>query len=406
MSQSKIADIIPSGWQVMRVGDLFEAKAGGDFIQTRSSEVQDSRYKYPIYANGLERQGLYGFSNYADEQAGSITITARGTLGKAFYRDTPFVAIGRLLVLKPKVKIDARFFSEYINYGVHFAVESTGVPQLTAPQVSHYLLPFPPLSEQRAIAEVLSDVDGLIGALDALITKKRAIKQAAMQQLLTGETRLPGFSGDWETKRLGEAGQCLRGVSYDPTTDLASYDKDNTVRLLRANNIQDAVVTLDDVQYVDARKVSESQIMQPDDILICMANGSKELVGKTGVFRIRDGHTYTFGAFMGCFRIEPNLLDPKFAFYLFQTYEFRNYINLILAGSSINNLKPSDIEAAIFKVPSRNEQTAIAGVLADMDAEIVALERRRNKTRAIKQGMMRELLTGRVRLVKSDAATV
>ena len=113
-------------WQEMQVGDLFEAKAGGDLVQSRYSDVQDDRYPYPIYANALEQQGLYGFSDYAEEPAGSITVTARGTLGQVFYRDTPFVAIGRLLVLKPKVSIDARFFCEYINYGIHFAVESTG----------------------------------------------------------------------------------------------------------------------------------------------------------------------------------------------------------------------------------------------------------------------------------------
>ena len=93
--------------------------------------------------------------------------------------------------------MDARFFADYINHGVHFAVESTGVPQLTAPQVARYLLPVPSEPEQRAIAEALSDVDELLGSLEKLIAKKRAIKQAAMQQLLTGKTRLPGFSGAW-----------------------------------------------------------------------------------------------------------------------------------------------------------------------------------------------------------------
>ena len=159
---------------------------------------------------------------------------------------------------------------------------------------------------------------------------------------------------------------------------------------------------LTDVQHVEARKVSEFQIMQPDDILICMANGSKELVGKAGLFRVRDGHTYTFGAFMGCFRVEPIIAEPSFVFYLFQTRGFRNFISLILAGSSINNLKSSDIESAEFKVPDRNEQTAVVSVLSDMDSEIVALEQRRDKTRAIKQGMMQQLLTGRVRLVKPE----
>ena len=177
-------------WQEMRVGDLFDATAGGDLVQSRYSDVRDNRYPYPIYANGLEQQGLYGFSNYAEEPAGVITVTARGTLGQAFYRDTPFVAIGRLLVLKPKVSLDARFFCEYINFGIHFAVESTGVPQLTAPQVSRYLLPVPSESEQRAIASVLSDMDAEIAALKQRRDKTRAIKQDMMQQLLTGRVRL------------------------------------------------------------------------------------------------------------------------------------------------------------------------------------------------------------------------
>ena len=226
-----------------------------------------------------------------------------------------------------------------------------------------------------------------------------------MQQLLTGKTRLPGFSGEWETKRLANIGSCLRGVSYNPMTDLSSYDKASTVRLLRANNVQDAAVTLTDVQYVERQKVSEFQIMQPDDILVCMANGSRELVGKAGLFRVRDGYTYTFGAFMGCFRVEPTIAEPSFAFHLFQTHGFRNFINLILAGSSINNLKPSDIESAEFQVPDRDEQRAIVSVLSDMDAEIAVLAERLDKTRAIKQGMMDQLLTGRVRLPESPIGT-
>ena len=296
----------------------------------------------------------------------------------------------------------AQLFGQGVNNQIAKILAGSNYPAINSRDVKLIEIPCPPeISEQRAIAEALSDVDGLLNALDALIAKKQAIKQATMQQLLTGKTRLPGFSGAWETKQLGEIGHCLRGVSYDPTTDLANYDKDSTIRLLRANNIQDAVVTLNDLQYVEARKVSEYQIMQSDDILICMANGSKELVGKTGLFHIRDGHTYTFGAFMGCFRVESTIAEPSFVFYLFQTHEYRNFINITLAGSSINNLKPSDIELTEFKIPDRNEQIAITSVLSDMDAEIAALEQRRDKTRAIKQGMMQQLLTGRVRLSES-----
>ena len=99
-----------------------------------------------------------------------------------------------------------------VSYGTHMPRADWGV-------IRNFAINLPKIAEQRAIAEVLSDVDGLIGALDALIAKKQAIKQGVMQQLLTGKTRLPGFSGGWEARRLGDIGHCLRGVSYDPATD-------------------------------------------------------------------------------------------------------------------------------------------------------------------------------------------
>jgi type I restriction enzyme S subunit len=257
----------------------------------------------------------------------------------------------------------------------------------------------PPLPEQRAIAAALSDVDALLAKLDQLIAKKRDLKQAAMQQLLTGQTRLPGFSGAWEVKRLGDVGTCLRGVSYRGDADLSAYDTDSTKRLLRSNNVQDAAVVTTDIQFVNSERVSEKQMLQERDILICMANGSKALVGKAGLFNVIDGYEYTFGAFMGCFRSSSRNANATFIFYLFQTGRYRNYINNLLAGSSINNLTPTSIESLEFSIPPLPEQTAVAAVLSDMDAELATLEARRDKTRALKQGMMQELLTGRIRLV-------
>ncbi len=195
--------VIPDEWKIRKIGELFQARAGGDFDPNLSSDTRNETYQYPIYANSLSQQGLYGYCSKANHRPDSITITARGTLGKAFHRETKFVAIGRLLVLESNVRLEARYFCNFINHGVNFAAESTGVPQLTAPQVARYYLPFPPLSEQRAIAEALADVDELLASQEALIAKKRDIKQATMQQLLTGKIRLPGFSGEWATIRLG-----------------------------------------------------------------------------------------------------------------------------------------------------------------------------------------------------------
>jgi type I restriction enzyme S subunit len=187
-------------------------------------------------------------------------------------------------------------------------------------------------------------------------------------------------------------------VSYKGDSDLSTHDTPYTKRLLRSNNVQNAVVVTDEVQFVNAARVSSHQILQPDDILICMANGSKALVGKAGIFMLSDGHEYTFGAFMGCFRTNSAEANPAFVFYLFLTARYRDYINNLLAGSSINNLRPSSIESLEFSTPPHPEQTAIASVLSEMDGELALLEQRREKTRALKQAMMQELLTGRTRL--------
>ena len=129
-----------------------------------------------------------------------------------------------------------------------------------------------------------------------------------------------------------------------------------------------------------------------------MANGSKRLVGKAASFDIEDGYTYTFGAFMGAFR--PIQTEGcELVFHLFQTNKFRNHIGVILAGSSINNLKPTDIEEFCIFLPKPTEQTRIATILSDMDEEITALETKLNKARQLKQGMMHNLLTGKIRLV-------
>jgi type I restriction enzyme S subunit len=272
-------------------------------------------------------------------------------------------------------------------------------PVVSCLDLAKFFVAYPPLPEQRAIAGALSDVGALLGALDRLIAKKHDLKQAAMQQLLTGQTRLPGFHGEWEVKRLGDVGACLRGVSYQGDSDLSSHDTTNTKRLLRSNNVQNATIVTTDIQFVNALRVSVNQLLRENDILICMANGSKALVGKAGLFRVNDSYEYTFGAFMGCFRTNSVEANPSFVFYLFQIGRYRDCISNLLAGSSINNLRPSSIESLEFPMPPLPEQTAIAEVLSGMDAELAALEQRRDKTRALKQGMMQELLTGRIRLL-------
>jgi type I restriction enzyme S subunit len=227
-----------------------------------------------------------------------------------------------------------------------------------------------------------------------------------MQELLTGKTRLPGFSDPWHQSTLGELGRCIRGVGYNPDEDLSTGDRTCTIRLLRGNNVQAARVDLGDLQFVHERRVSDVQLLTPSDIVICMSSGSRALVGKSALFDITDtGHRYTFGAFMGAFRPNPRRVSPGFVAGVLHTYSFRTWLEIILSGSSINNLRPRDIEGFVCHFPKEDEQRAIAAVLADADAEIELLQGRLTKARDIKQGMAQELLTGRTRLPVEEGAT-
>ena len=129
----KPAPTVPDGWEVKRLGDVFNIFAGGDFDPARSSNVQDELHPFPVYSNAITDCGLYGFCTYNTYPANTITVTARGTLGVTHFSDHKYTAIGRVLVLQSKAEIDGRFFAAFINNRIDFVIESTGVPQLTAP---------------------------------------------------------------------------------------------------------------------------------------------------------------------------------------------------------------------------------------------------------------------------------
>lgn len=416
--------VIPEDWDVLPLGKLVRS------VEYGSAAKSDPKGAVPVLRMGNLQGGKIDWSdlvytNDIDEinkytlQSGDVLFNRTNTIdlvGKTsiYEGGRPAIFAGYLIRINvvPEL-LNSRFLNYILNteFSRKFSAKvlsvAVGQANINGQKLKTYPIPLPPTeTEQRAIAQALSDVDALLATLDQVIAKKRDLKQAAMQQLLTGKTRLPGFSGEWEAKKLDHAGSCLRGVSYRGDDDLSPHDTAFTKRLLRSNNVQNAFVVTDNVQFVNEKRVSQAQILQKNDILICMANGSKALVGKAGLFSIDDGFDYTFGAFMGCFRTDESIADPVFVFSLFQTRQYRDYINNLLAGSSINNLSPSSIESLEFLFPSYPEQTAIAAVLSDMDTELLALEARRNKTRNIKQAMMQELLTGKTRLVGSQAQDI
>lgn len=358
--------VIPEDWEVLSLGELFSITVGGDLRKDEFSARQNSKYKFPIYANSLANKGLYGFSSTYEFSAESITVTARGDIGHAETRNSQFCAIGRLLVLSPIANCSCKFFSNFINCFISFPNENTGVPQLTAPQITKHYVAVPKHLEQKAIASVLSDVDALLSSLDALIAKKRDIKTAAMQELLTGKKRLPGFSGEWREDTIKNIAPLQRG-----------YD----LPLAKLKKGEYPVIG------------SNGTIFHHNEFKI---KGPGVITGRSGtigsVFFIEEDY-WPHNTTLYVTNFYNNY--PKFIYYLYNFCGFEQYSN----GSGVPTLNRNDIHDIKIHIPRYAEQAAIAAVLSDMDAEISALESRRAKVQSLKQGMMQELLTGRTRLL-------
>ena len=256
-------------------------------------------------------------------------------------------------------------------------------------QIRSFVIPHPTLAEQRAIAEALSDVDGLLAALEALIAKKLAIKQAAMQQLLTGKTRLPGFSGEWETKLVADFGEIVTGAT--PRTEIEAF-WDGRYPWITPTDISYHRDMITSERMITKEGLDAIRALPKNTVLVtCIAS-----IGKNAILRTEGSCNQQINA------VIPNAAhSAEFLYYLF---ELNTRYLLAKAGITATSIVSKATFGQLgFKVPFVDEQRAIAAVLSDMDAEIAALERRRDKTHAIKQGMMQQLLTGRVRLIKLES---
>ncbi len=257
---------------------------------------------------------------------------------------------------------------------------------LTTVQQIYLALP-PTLAEQHAIAEVLGDTDAFIESLEQLIAKKRAVKQGVMQELLTGKTRLPGFSGEWGKTEFGSIAERIVGGGT-PSRTVASYWNG----VIPWMTVKDFVhhTGSETIEYItnDGLKNSASHLI-PKHTLI---TSTRMALGKAVIFDVAVSINQDLKAIFAT-----KDTDTHFLYYWFQLNE--RLIADMGSGSTVMGISLGELRKIPFIKPSLAEQTAIAAILSDMDEEIAALEAKLTKTRHVKQGMMQELLTGRIRLV-------
>lgn len=283
-------------------------------------------------------------------------------------------------------------FGTIIEKQIDALITGSNYPAINSTDVKSMNLPIPPLPEQTAIATALSDVDALISGLDRLIEKKRAIKQAAMQDLLTGKRRLPGFSGEWNHYQLSNIGTFIKGkgVKKDDVIPIGHpcirYGELYTHHNDSINKIY---------SYISDEIAKTSQKIKTGDILFAGSGETAEDIGKCAAY------LFEFEAYAGgdVIVFSPNEQNSIFLGYLLNCPMVSKQKARMGQGDAIVHISAKNLSLIEISLPPLPEQTAIATVLSDMDAEISALETRRAKTLSLKQGMMQELLTGRIRLV-------
>jgi len=376
---------IPNEWKIDRLSNLFSITAGRDLIKNDFSLYFDDEHRFPIYSNSLENKGLYGYTKYPRHKANSITVTARGTLGKASARAEDFDAIGRLLVLEPKIVLDCFFVSEYINEKLHFSIESTGVPQLTVPHISKYFIALPPLNEQKKISSILSTVDDLIENTESLINYYTLLKKGLMQILLTkgiGHTK-------FKKTEIGEIPNNWNIVKIKYITELISKKgepgKNNYIE------ISDINIESKKYDFKDKKSVIGCKYAFKENIIVSNVRPTRGAISiiKEPQVLVSSGFTI-----LSCKKD----IKCQFLFYNLIKDDFLNYLGSCCEGSTYPTVNSSDLIEYKIPLPPLDEQIQISSILILVDEK---LDINRNKIillNSLKKGLMQQLLTGKIRV--------
>lgn len=397
--------VIPVEWEVVPLRRLL--KSPPSYGINAPAIAYDSRCPTYLRITDISEEGRFISDSKASVShplamtyllnEGDVVFARTGaSVGKSYLydpRDELLVYAGFLIRIQPdSEKLVSAYLTNFVHsrpYWNWVKVNSmrSGQPGINGQEYASLLIPLPPTkAEQRAIASALSDADALIEGLERLIAKKRDLKQGAMQELLTGKRRLPGFTGKWETKRLGEIFSISAGKSKSAymvnggcywIVDMGSVSTNGRLIVSKGTNYHGDFLKRGDL------------VMPKDDI------GGGNIIGKVGYIDADD--TYVLGDHVYCLRA--NSGDSLFLSYIINGHQTNIALRKKVIGSAQLGLGRKSVETQEIPFPQPSEQTAIASVLSDLDAELAGLEGKLAKARQVKQGMMQELLTGRVRLV-------
>lgn len=410
--------VIPEDWEVKSLQELGMWKGGATPSMSNASfwvdgtifwaSSGDIKAKILSNTSSMITENAVKLSNTTLLKEGAILIVARSGILRRYLpvaKNIVPVAINQdIKALIPNSQTDVDYLLQILSERgpdiLSTCMKSgTTVESIEYTWLKKYQIPLPPLPEQKAIAAALSDVDALITSLDQLITKKRDIKQATMQQLLTGRTRLPGFSGEWEVKTFGEMFQFLNTANNARSDLVESGD----IQYVHYGDIHTKWRTFldcsrDAIPFIHKDKVSNIPFLEDADVVMADASEDYEGIGISVEVKNVANRKVVAGLHTLLLRGDKTILADGFKGYLQYIPDVKDALKKAATGISVYGISKNNLKHISIRVPDIAEQRAIATTLSDMDEEIAELEQRREKTRALKQGMMQELLTGKVRL--------
>lgn len=356
-------------WEDKALGELFYISAGGDIDKNNCAAKQSKDYPYPVYANALVNDGLYGYANYYKIDGNTFTVTGRGDVGHAVARHCMYVPIVRLLVCQPSMDDDVDFFAEQINYARIF-IESTGVPQLTAPQLSKIKVKRPSLSEQRKIADLLSAVDDIIAAQEAEVAAWEKRKKGVMQKLFSQEVRFKADDGsdfpDWEEKTLG---------------DICMYERQ---RSEGANFVgtENMLKDFGGVTFDNSNADGSGTLYHPGDTL--MSNIRPYL--KKAWLADRKGTCST-----DVLVFHPTSVEPGYLYWLIASDAFVRYVMSAAKGSKMPRGDKKHIMEMPLLLPNKDEQRKIDDCLSFLNDVIIKAKNELAKWQELKKGLLQQM---------------
>lgn len=405
--------VIPEDWEVKELGDITKDMSDGPFGSnlkschyTNNKEVRiiqlsnigadgwsDNNRKYTTYKH-------LDTIRRCEVKSGNLVIAKMMPAGRAIIcpsTDAAYVLSSdavRVNLLEC-VNNDYAFYCTKSGYYLSQIAENTQGStraRTSIKKLRNILFCMPDVKEQVAIATALSDVDSLISALTKKIEKKKAIKQGLMQQLLTGKKRLPGFCGDWIKKNVSSVSDIFRGGSPRPIENYIV--KSGGVNWIKIGDVDSSAkyIFRTNEQIIESG-IQYSRFVHSGDLLLSnsMSFGRPYILKTEGC--IHDGWLVI--------QNYDKYFDKEFLYYLLGSDEVLKQYKSLAAGSSVLNLNKDIVgKVVLYFPPSISEQTAISNILSDCDSEIAALEEKRDKYKEIKQGMMQQLLTGKIRLIK------